>query len=77
MHTIYTKDVNITFMYQMLTSLNTKGGVHIAGINLFSNLPATIKTLNHYTHVFMPALRDYILTQSIHYVDEFTSIEKF
>jgi hypothetical protein len=76
MHTIYIEDVNISFIYQMLTSLNTKGGVHIIGINLFSNLPATINTLNHYTHVFKPALRDCILTQSIYYVDGFTSIEK-
>jgi hypothetical protein len=77
MHTIYVQDVNITFMYQMLTSLKPKGGIHITGINLFSNLPATIKTLNHHTHVFKPALRDYLLTQSIYYVDGFTSIEKF
>jgi hypothetical protein len=47
-----------------------QGGVlyHIC-INLFSKLLPTIKRLHHDTNILKPTLRDYLLTQSISYVD--------
>jgi hypothetical protein len=47
-------------------------GVYYTGIKLFNNLPPTIKSLNHDTKVFKPALKHYLLTHS-YSVDDFTS----
>jgi hypothetical protein len=54
-----------------------QGGVYHEGINLFSNIPPTIKTLNHDTQLCKPALRDYMLSYSIYCVDGLTSKENF
>jgi hypothetical protein len=52
-----------------------QNGVYYTGIKLFSNLPPTIKSLNHDIKVFKPALKDYLLTHSFFSVDDFTSVE--
>jgi hypothetical protein len=51
------------------------GGVYYTGIKLFNNLPPTIKSLDHDIKVFKPALRDYLLTHSLYFVNDFTSTE--
>jgi hypothetical protein len=53
-----------------------QNGVYYIGIKLFNNLPPTIKSLNHDIKVFKPALKDYLLTHSFHYIDDFTSVEE-
>jgi hypothetical protein len=49
--------------------------VYCAGIKLFSDLPPTIKSLNHDIKVFKPALKYYLLTYSFYSVDDFTYVE--
>jgi hypothetical protein len=48
---------------------------YYTGIKLFSNLPPTIKSLNHDIKIFKPALKDHLLTHSFYSVDDFTSVE--
>jgi hypothetical protein len=50
-------------------------GVYYTGIKLFNNLPSTIRSLNHDTRVFKPALIDYLLTHSFYSVHDFSSVE--
>jgi hypothetical protein len=54
-HDLHMPNVNLT-TYQK--------GAYSAGIELFSTLPASIKSLNHDEKVFEPALKDYLLPQS-------------
>jgi hypothetical protein len=54
-YNLHTPNANLT-KYQ--------GGVYHTDINLYSNTPPKIKSLNQNTQVFKPALGDYILTQS-------------
>jgi hypothetical protein len=50
-------------------------GAHYTSIKLFTNLPPTIKSLNHDIKAFKPAWKDYLLTHSFYSVDDFTSVE--
>jgi hypothetical protein len=46
-------------------------GVYYSGIKLFSNLPPTIRSLNHNVQKFKPALKEYLLSHS-YFVEDFT-----
>jgi hypothetical protein len=48
-------------------------GFYYTGINLFHNLPPTIKSLNHDIKKFKPALKEYLPSHSFYSVEEFTS----
>jgi hypothetical protein len=67
------QDTDITFLCQTLTSVNIQKGVYCTGIKLFSNLPPTIKSLNHDIKKFKPAIKEYLLSHSVYFVEEFTS----
>jgi hypothetical protein len=47
-------------------------GVYYSGIKLFSNLPLTIKSLNHNIKKFKPALKEYLLSHSFYSIEECT-----
>jgi hypothetical protein len=57
----------MTFICQILTSLNIREEYTI---QLFSNLPPTIKILND-IKVFKPALKYYLFTHSSYFADDF------
>jgi hypothetical protein len=50
-------------------------GIYYSGIKLFSNLPPTIKSLNHDIKKFNTALEEYLLPHSFYSIQEFTSIK--
>jgi hypothetical protein len=52
-------------------------GAYYAGIELFSSLPDSIKSLNHDIKLFNPALKDYLLSHSFFSMEEFTSTENY
>jgi hypothetical protein len=51
-----------------------KKGVYHTGMKLSTNLPPTIKHLNH-IRLFKPALKEYLLPHSSYSVKRFTRIE--
>jgi hypothetical protein len=65
-HDLHMPNANLT-SYQ-------KDAYH-AQTKLFSTLPSSIKSLNHYIKVFKPELKDYLSSHSFYSVEEFTSIK--
>jgi hypothetical protein len=51
--------------------------VYCSGIRSFSNLPTTIKNINHNVKILKPALKECLLSHHFYCVDEFTLIENF
>jgi hypothetical protein len=49
-------------------------GAYYVGIKLFT-IQTSIKSLNYDMKVFKPALKDYLLSHSLHSIEEFTLIE--
>jgi hypothetical protein len=49
-----------------------KKGVYCSGIKLFSNLPPTVKSLNHDIKKCKSSLKEYLLSHSCYSIEEFT-----
>jgi hypothetical protein len=56
-----------------LVGIVQQKGVYYYVIKLFNNLPPNDKSLNHDTKMFKPALKEYLLSHSIYFLQEFTS----
>jgi hypothetical protein len=63
-------------LHQPSTNLTSyQKGAYYAGIKLSSTLPDSIKSLNYDIEVFKPTLKDYLLSHSFYYTEEFTTTE--